>query len=94
MEDLKISDELSKLIEEKLKSNPNEFIKVIINLDDNVDLEETARSLTSGGVEVESTIPGPLPIVAGSVSANKIHELTKKSGVKIIEIDGKTHTMG
>jgi hypothetical protein len=90
----KISDELSKLVEERMKTNPNEVIKVIINLDENVDLEETARSLTSGGVDVESTIPGPVPIVAGSVAADKIPELTKKSGVKLIEIDGKTHTMG
>ena len=94
MEDLKISDELSRLIEEKLKTNPDELIKVIINLDENVELEEVARSLTSGGVDVESTIPGPVPIVAGSVAANKIPELAKKSEIKLIEINGKTHTMG
>jgi hypothetical protein len=94
MEDLKISDELSKLIEERLKTNPDELIKVIINLDENVELEEAARSLTSGGVEVESTIPGPVPIVAGSVAANKIPELAKKSEIKLIEYDGKTYALG
>lgn len=93
MGDSKISDELSKVIEERLKTNPNELIKVIINLDENAELEEAARGLTTRGVEVESTIPGPVPIVAGSVAANKIPELAKKSEIKKIEINGKTHTM-
>ena len=93
MEDLKISDELSKLIDERLKTNPNELIKVIINLDENAELEAATRSLTNAGLDVESTIPGPVRIVAGFVAANKIPELAKKSEVKKIEPDGKTYAL-
>lgn len=79
---LKISDELSKLIEERLRTNPKELIKVIINLDQNAKIVEATRNLSNAGLDVESTIPGAIPILAGAVAAIDIAELAKKSGKK------------
>lgn len=94
MQDAKITDELSKLVEERLKTNPNELIKVIINLDESADVEEVASNLSKAGLNVGSTIPGPVPIVAGAVAAKDILQLTKESKVKKIEPDGKTFALG
>jgi len=46
--------------------------------------------LSKSGLEVVSTIPGPVPIVAGSVAAKDISQLAQESRVKKIEPDGKT----
>jgi len=61
----RIADELSKQVKKSLKANPNQMFKVIINLREDANLEEVIRTLSKSGLEVVSTIPGPVPIVAG-----------------------------
>ena len=86
----RIADELSKQVKKSLKANPNQMFKVIINLREDANLEEVIRTLSKSGLEVVSTIPGPVPIVAGSVAAKDISQLAQESRVKKIEPDGKT----
>ncbi len=93
MPESKISDDISEMIKSKSKTSPEEKVRVLISLDKGASLEEAKRELAKRGLEIENAIPGPIPVVSGSVSMRDVSELAAVQAVKKVERDSEIRAL-
>ena len=93
MSESKISDELTAIIRDKIETSPDEEIRVIVTTSEGAALEDAKNELVKIGLRIENVIPGPIQVIAGSISVKDISRLEKASEVKRIEYDSKVYAL-
>jgi hypothetical protein len=93
MSEIKISDELTSIIRDKLETTPDEEIRIIISISKGVAMEDVKNELIKNGLRIETMIQGPVQVVSGTISVKKISQLVKVSGVEKIENDSKVYAL-
>lgn len=91
MSKLKISDEVKAIIQNKQQTAPDEEIRVLIRISDDVAMEDVKTELIKNGLRIETMIPGPVQIVSGTISLKAISQLAKVPEVEKIEYDSKVY---
>lgn len=92
MSKLKISDELKAIIRDKQETSPDEEIRVIVSISNDVAMEDAKTELIKNGLRIETMIPGPIQVVSGTISVKAISQLAIVSDVEKIEYDSKVYT--
>jgi hypothetical protein len=93
MSEIKISDELTSIIRDKLETTPDEEIRIIISISKGVAMEDVKNELIKNGLRIETMIQGPVQVVSGTISVKKISQLVKVPGVEKIENDSKVYAL-
>ena len=93
MSESKISDDLKAMISDRIEQSPGEEINVILTISEGVALDDVRDELTRIGLRIENMIPGPIQVIAGSVSVEDISRLAEVRNVEKIEYDGMVYAL-
>lgn len=89
----KILGELVDIVREKLETSPDEEIAVIITLNPGIATESAKNKFSKMGLKIENVIPGPAPVITGTIMVKDIEELAKASEIEKIEYDGTVYAL-
>ncbi|KCZ73389.1 Peptidase inhibitor I9 [Candidatus Methanoperedens nitroreducens] len=84
----KITEELSKKIEEAERIDPNQKIPVIVTFDPDLDISAIERA----GLHIRNKFP-EINAVSGTVTASAAKRISEIKGVKIIEYDSRVYAL-